>query len=93
MAIKSGRVGVREDQVDVYGRVIISDAMVEQIKEALLNTEVSINMSVLPTMNPGIIHIIPGLNKTPEQFEQERLSLTELRPIRTEETNDEQESG
>lgn len=38
MAIKSGRVGVREDQVDVHGRIIATDYLVEQIK-AKLNAE------------------------------------------------------
>lgn len=35
MAIKSGRVGVRPDQVDEYGRVVASDYLVDQLKEVL----------------------------------------------------------
>ena len=35
MAIDAGRVGVRKDQVDAYGRVVATDYLLEQIANAL----------------------------------------------------------
>lgn len=39
MAIRSGRVGVREDQVDVHGRIIATQHLIDQIKAALEEDE------------------------------------------------------
>ena len=35
MALKSGRVGVRTDQVDVYGRIIPTDFLIEELRDLL----------------------------------------------------------
>lgn len=45
MAIRAGRVGVRPDQVDVHGRLVATDWLVDKLRE-LLNTnsaEISAN--------------------------------------------------
>lgn len=51
MAIKSGRVGVRTDQVDVYGRIIITDGLIDQIRDELEIPELAVN----PVINPSPI--------------------------------------
>ena len=35
MAIKSGRVGVAPDQVDVYGRLQVTDYLIDQLRDIL----------------------------------------------------------
>ena len=35
MAIKAGRVGVRKDQVDVYGRLVPTDFLIAELRELL----------------------------------------------------------
>ena len=35
MAIRAGRVGVRNDQVDVYGRLVPTDWLIEELRELL----------------------------------------------------------
>ena len=35
MAIDAGRVGVRKDQVDAYGRIVLTDELLAQIIAAL----------------------------------------------------------
>ena len=35
MALKSGRVGVAPDQVDVYGRLQVTDYLIEQLRDIL----------------------------------------------------------
>ena len=54
MAIKSGRVGVREDQVDVHGRIIATDYLVAQIKEKLENLDADSTDSNLP-----VVEVVP----------------------------------
>ena len=39
MAIDAGRVGVRKDQVDAYGRIVLTDELLAQIIAALQDTE------------------------------------------------------
>ena len=49
MALKSGRVGVRTDQVDVYGRILITDGLIDQIRDALEIPELTVNPVISPS--------------------------------------------
>lgn len=57
MAIRSGRVGVREDQVDVHGRIIATQHLIDQIKEAL--QEESNDSVEEPVVAPTVIDVTP----------------------------------
>lgn len=57
MAIRSGRVGVREDQVDVHGRIIATQHLIDQIKKAL--QEESNDLVEEPVAEPTVIDVTP----------------------------------
>lgn len=58
MAIKSGRVGVREDQVDVHGRIIATDYLIEQIRRKIAGDDTD------DTLPPEEELIAPPVNDT-----------------------------
>ena len=43
MALKSGRVGVRPDQVDVYGRLQVTDYLIDELRKKLDVEEAEVN--------------------------------------------------
>lgn len=43
MAIKSGRVGVAQEQVDVYGRLIPTEWLIDRLREILDTNQAEIN--------------------------------------------------
>ena len=47
MAIKAGRVGVRPDQVDVHGRLKVTDWLIDQLREILNSNAAEIHANQL----------------------------------------------
>lgn len=47
MAIKAGRVGVRPDQVDVHGRLKVTDWLIDQLRDILDSNSAEIHANQL----------------------------------------------
>lgn len=56
MAIKSGRVGVAIDQVDLYGRLIPTPWLIEQLRELLEVEEAEVNANQLARQELAELH-------------------------------------
>ena len=99
MALKSGRVGVRTDQVDVYGRLLITDSLIDQIRDALEVPEVVLSPTVSPSPVSPIIPLQPVQPLEPdvtdpidELIEQIDEVVSDEEPVEEKEVNDEQSS-
>lgn len=84
MALKSGRVGVRTDQVDVYGHIIPTDFLIAELRD-LLDVESAelhaLNNARLERLKDQIIDkpiVTPIENPIKEQDEEEEDNGSEV---------------
>lgn len=57
MALKAGRVGVRPDQVDVHGRLLATDYLVDQLRELLESNEAELSALRLAREELAQLHL------------------------------------
>lgn len=77
MALKSGRVGVALDQVDVYGRLIPTEFLIDELRKILDTNQAEINalslarqeLAELGLDEPIIQKPVPGFPRETEERE------------------------
>ena len=88
MAIKSGRVGVAREQVDIYGRLIPTDFLIAKLREILDTNQAEINALSLARQELAELGLDEPIIQKPIPVIEEPLNVevndgTEVKQVRS----------